>query len=228
MFPPFIYRSSHTHVHSVRYLVPSVRRGLLFRARSYTGLFVSLSRLLSLFSYLLLFPFLLLHFSLCLCPSLWSSPLVGPVEGGRSRGRQGMLILPAQRQATKKKKKKRKQSRRENVTRLRKWDGHYSVGVCVSAEKIRVTVWVTFCIFFQLFARLPCRVNDICVYIGVRFCLQGANANGCMHVSLNICFLPPSRRPVPYPFFCFSSQSHVSLTFSPSRPPPQPLLMSEM
>lgn len=88
--------------------------------------------------------------------------------------------------------------------------------VCVSPQKR--SGWQSewhFAYFFRCFPWLPCRVNDILyVYIGVRFCLRGANANACMYESWVWTFVFSSSQPVPYPLLCFSSQSYVSLTFS--------------
>lgn len=79
---------------------------------------------------------------------------------------------------------------------------------------------------FPALCQAPCRVNDICVYIGVRFCLQGANANGCMYVSLNICFfLLPAEDLFPTQSFVFSV-NHTSLPLFRHlvRPPTLPSL----
>lgn len=57
---------------------------------------------------------------------------------------------------------------KENVTRLRKWDGHCivcaHVSACVSTGKIRVTVWVTFRVFFLCLAPPPSKWY-ICIYM---------------------------------------------------------------
>lgn len=96
------------------------------------------------------------------------------------------------------------------------WGNEMAIALCryvsayVSPEKIRVTVWVTFCVFYSTCLAPLQSKWYMCIYIGV----QGQML---MHVSMLLCsvflffvwcessFLPR---------LCFSSQSSVPLTFS--------------
>lgn len=102
-----------------------------------------------------------------LCTSVPAALTSCPAIEG-SGGRRGMLILSPQQHSVREGEKEV-----ENVTRHRKWDGHLlcvcvclsvCVGVCAS-QKIRVSVWLTFPVFFLFyFASLPSELYiNVCV-----------------------------------------------------------------
>lgn len=97
---------------------PSVRHTLLsvcsFVSASLSGFFISLL----MPSYVPIFPLVSRSSLLPSIPVVLTS--CPAVEGGRGRGRKGMLILSPQRQSKEGKTEKGKERERENVTRRRK------------------------------------------------------------------------------------------------------------
>lgn len=123
-----------------------------------------------------------------------------------------MLILSPQRRSAGETERERE---RESGTRLRKWDGHCTVCVCISTEKIRVTVWMTFSVFFLRFAFFPLPSKwYICVYRCAFLCAGGKCE--CIYVCLYafVLFFHLLQELFSTLSLCFSSQSSVSLTFS--------------
>lgn len=124
---------------------------------------LSLSLSLSGFSICFLNAFFCSHLSSCFFLSLLSSvPVVltscPGVKGGRSRGRKGMLILSPQWRSAKERQKKRARVRKCHSSEEMRWPLHcvcVCVCRCISTERIRLTVWVTFCVFFLRFVSLP-------------------------------------------------------------------------
>lgn len=100
---------------------------------------------LNVFFYSHLFPL-----SVFILLSLWSSPLVRASREERSRGRKGMLILSPQWQSREGETEIGERGKCHLSEEMR-WPLH-SVCVCVCVcmrlhWKIRVTVWVTLCVF---------------------------------------------------------------------------------
>jgi len=110
---------------------------------------------LRLFSSLLMSFFFFFFFHIPSCSSLsilFAFPVVltscPRIEGVRRRGKKGMLILSPQ--WLEQKERLKKSERKCHSSEEMRWPLHcVRVSVCVSTEKIRVTVWVTFRVFLR-------------------------------------------------------------------------------